>query len=100
MITYDNSDTKLVIQTEPVASYEGFITLMRGGKEIGRIDAKFDFSQMPDFLHEIALNCILGRGVNLYLPAHNRVFTEKAIKEKPQREDKSLLNRFFNWKIF
>jgi hypothetical protein len=70
-ITYD-INTDIVVNTDPVATWDGFIKILRDGEVLGQIDASFDFSKMPDHLHEMALQLLINRTTgNLILPSES-----------------------------
>ena len=54
-------DHGITVNTPPVATYEGYIAIVRGGEVVGELDASFDFSKLDPRFHELAL-CLLANG--------------------------------------
>ena len=59
-IYIDDTDPGLyVVQMAPMITWKGFFTMMVGDKVIGTMDATFDYSNIPENRHQIAINWIL-----------------------------------------
>jgi hypothetical protein len=55
----DAATSQYVVHGPPVATYPGFLTINEGGCVVGKVDASFDFSNVPPHLHAMGLNWIL-----------------------------------------
>ena len=63
-IKFDNEN--LTIHDEPKVVVKNAFTFVKGGQEIGHVDAEYDFSNLPPQLHLLALNCI-NKGTKVYV---------------------------------
>lgn len=57
----------LTVPSRPVVYMPHCISFMCGKEEVGRISARFDFSEVPPGLHTTGLQMV-GQGRTLYLP--------------------------------
>jgi hypothetical protein len=92
-IEFHKDSDKFVHHTEPIVKYTGYITLEKDGKEVGKVDATFDFTEIPDEHQQIALQMIMNGARSLSLPSDRKVY-EPVIKEENKIE-KSIWKRFF-----
>ena len=56
MYTFNCDD--LIIQSEPIVIHDEAVVFMRDGKVVGKVKAKYDFSELPGEFHQIALQMI------------------------------------------
>ena len=68
-IQISTNGSHLVQKGEPKVTSDPHYTFTYGGKEIGRITATFDFSNLPEGLHEWALQMIVSDRKSLALPS-------------------------------
>ena len=56
---FKTNDKDLIIKCEPVALFDGYITIEQRGVEIGKVRASFDFKDMPPEYHEMVGNYLM-----------------------------------------
>jgi len=64
-ITFTGSDDKFTVYSEPKIIFYKAVVFSRGGKEIGYIDAEYDFSNLPAEYHELAIKTLQRQGMNV-----------------------------------
>lgn len=69
-IEFTEDGSKFVNNVEPVVKYERYIEFKMGDKTVGRIDATFDFTDMPDEYHSTALQMVMKGAMTLALPCY------------------------------
>ena len=66
-ITFTGSDDKFTVYSEPKIIFYKAVVFSRGGKEIGYIDAEYDFSNLPSEHHELAIQTLQRQGMNVHI---------------------------------
>ncbi len=59
------SSSNICFQTSPIVSHPSFIQVVKDGKVLGEVDAKFDFSALPPEHHILALRLLGGHRISL-----------------------------------
>jgi len=59
-INISTNGDEFVYVGEPVAVNDNHYTFTRGNKVVGKIKGSFDFSELPNELHSLALQLIMG----------------------------------------
>ena len=70
-ISFEGNE-KFVRHQEPIATYGGYFTITQGGKEVGRVDATFDFRNMPEEHHSLALQIIMHGAQTMSVPVQTK----------------------------
>lgn len=90
-----DGDGNLVHTGEPRVMYPNYVEFIRDGKVVGTISATFDFSDMPDDLHEIGINVISRYRTSVGLPGEARMEADKYIER--WREARKALPWWRRW---
>jgi hypothetical protein len=59
------SASNICFQTSPTVTHPSFIQVIKDGKVIGEVNAKFDFSELPPEHHILALQLLGGHRISL-----------------------------------
>jgi hypothetical protein len=84
----DETNKEVIVNTEPIVTYSGYLEFKKGDKVIGKVNAEFDFREMPDEHHHMALQLIMNGARTLYLPV------TPVTKEEPKKERKKWFGLF------
>lgn len=69
-ITFDDRGSACIVQAEPLVTSEKFYTfVVHKNKVLGHIKATFDFSNLPNELHQLALQMIQNDQRRVWLPS-------------------------------
>lgn len=66
-IFISGDSSQYIVCGPPVVTYQGFLQLSQRGQIIGRVDADFDFSNVPPELHMTALGWLTQYSTRLEL---------------------------------
>lgn len=80
-IDTEGDQSRFSVIAKPEVTFRQFITVSRGGKILGEVEAKFDFSKMPVEFHQLALQVIPTKGTNICQP----VYQPKPVKDPEPR---------------
>lgn len=63
----DEATKKLAVEQKPELMVLGAVRVTRDGKEVGKVDALFDFKDLPKEFHALVADVIIHSGVNITL---------------------------------
>ena len=55
---YINGEEHLIVQSKPTVTNDDAITFQKARKLVGKVKAKYDFSELPAEYHQLALQLI------------------------------------------
>ena len=85
-INFSEDGKNLIHNQEPIVEYSGYLTVKVGGKEVGRVNATFDFRELPPEHHHTAIQLIMQGARTLCIPANTP--PEAKVVEEPKKEKK------------
>jgi len=83
-LNFDNGSS-IVIPSGTEVTLKDALVLVEAGVVVGRLDAKYDFKDLPERHHMTAVNCLLQRRMRLAMPSPEQLRQMDEDDEKRQR---------------
>ena len=93
-----DSSTYTIKPSGSIVTLQDIVTFTRGGKLVGSLNAKFDFTDLDQILHQQAINLIRNMSVNMCLLVEDRepVVSKPVVEEQVEEESVTMWSRFKN----
>ena len=98
-ISTEGSESLIMVAGNFKVLFADYISLSRGGAEIGSIDAEYDFSNLLPEYHGLALTAIQRHGLNICMPSLKEL-SETKQEERKESFGKTFLRFLFSWRLF